>query len=95
MAIPGQKLRKIPKCSKLKIEVVATFTDGTSKVLQALVDTGAEVNLVNTKLDPALKFQPSPKPVRLGVANSHTLEGGKREAILNLQIKGREVDTGN
>ena len=86
--------RKPPKSSKLKVEVLVTFADGSSKTLQALVDTGSEVSLINPSLvDPAL-FQPNPRPVRLGVANSHRLPGGKRQTTMVLTFSGRELDTG-
>ena len=42
--------KNVPKCSKLKIKVTATFQNGSTKELFALVDTGAEVNLINSKL---------------------------------------------
>ena len=86
--------RTVPKSSKLKVAVQATFADGSTKMLQALVDTGAEVSLINpTVLDPSL-FQPSPKPVRLGVANSHRLPGGSQQTTLVLTFDARDQDTG-
>ena len=39
--------RPLPKNSKLKVHIHATFADGTTKQLQALVDTCAEVSLIN------------------------------------------------
>ena len=74
---------------------MATFADGTCQHLHALVDTGAEVSLINPKwVNPSL-FTPSPKPIRLGVANSHLLEGGKRQASMTLTFFGRDMDTGH
>ena len=86
--------RTVPKSSKLKVTVQATFADGSPKMLQALVDTGAEASLINpTVLNPSL-FQPSPKPVRLGVANSHRLPGGLQQTTLVLTFDARDQDTG-
>lgn len=57
------------------------------------MDTGAEVNLINPNLlDPAL-FKPSPHPVRLGVANSHLLQGGHRQFSMILTFQGRSLDS--
>jgi hypothetical protein len=65
-----------PRPNKLQIMVTATASDGTSRDILALVDTGAQVNLINPRvLDPGL-FVPATKPVRLGSANSHPLPGG-------------------
>ena len=68
--------RKIPKCTNLKIGVMVTLADGKSQELQVLVDTGAEVNLVNSRLISPELFQPATRPLKLGVANSHVLPGG-------------------
>ena len=87
--------RSVPKSSKLKVAVQATFADGTTKKLQALVDTGAEVSLINPGLVNPDLFQPSPKPVRLGVANSHRLPGGTQQTTLVLTFDDRDQDTGN
>ena len=87
--------RSIPKCSKLKVRVTVTFADGSTRNLLALVDTGAEISLINPNLiDPSLFF-PSPKPLRLGVANSNTMVGGKRQVNMLLSFQGRDLDTGH
>ena len=87
--------RSVPKSSKLKVAVQTTFADGTTKNLQALVDTGAEVSLINPGLVNPDIFQPSLKPVRLGVANSHSLPGGTQLTTLVLTFDARDQDTGN
>ena len=83
----------LPKCRKLKIFVTVQWQDGTSQNMEALVGTGAEVNLVNTKLVNQDLFAPAKKPVRLGVANSHLLQGGGREVTMFLSFWGHDVDT--
>ena len=73
--------------------VLVTFADGSTKHLQALIDTGAEVYLLNpTLVDPNL-FQPSPKPIRLGVANSRRLPGGKKQVAMVLTFEATGHDT--
>ena len=85
----------MPKATKLKVEVQVTWADGSTKTLQALVDTGAELNLINPKLlDPSL-FSLSPKPIRLGMANSNILLGGTRQVTMNLTFAGVDMDTGH
>ncbi len=71
------------------------FSDGSTHTLQALVDTGAEVNLIHPKWVSAQLFYPSPKTIRLGVANSHLLEGGKRQVNMLLTFQGHSPDSGN
>ena len=74
--------------------VKATWSDGSSKKILALLDTGAEVNLVNPRvMDPHL-FQTASRPVKLGVAKSHLLKGGGRETTMVLTLAGMELDTG-
>ena len=92
--LKGRPERGIPKSLRLLVEVLVTFTDQSTTTLQALVDTGAEVSLINPKWVPAGLFFDSPKPIRLGVANSHLLLGGKRQTQLTLTFMGRDQDTG-
>ena len=86
--------RSAPRSSKLKVAVQVTFADGTTKHLHALVDTGAEVSLINPGLVSPDLFKPSPKPVRLGVANSHRLPGGTQQTTMILTFDARDQDTG-
>ena len=88
-----KKPRGLPKCTKLKIPVLVTWGDGTSQNMEALVDTGAEVNLVNPKLINSQLFTPSSRPVRLGVANSHLLQGGSREVNMDITFTAIQFDT--
>ena len=70
----------LPKCKKLKIPVTVQWSDGSEQTMEALVDTGAEVNLVKTSMVKPELFAPAKKPVRLGVANSHLLQGGGKRS---------------
>ena len=75
-------------------KLLQLFQNGSTKELFALVDTGAEVNLINSKLIPPELFNPNPKPIRLGVANSHLLMGGSKQAAMTLTFNGQDIDTG-
>ena len=88
-----KKPRGLPKCTKFKIPVLVTWGDGTSQSMDALVDTGAEVNLVIHKLINAHLFVPSSKPVRLGVTNSHLLQWGSREVSMDVTLIATQFDT--
>ena len=90
----GKSPRGISKCSKLKVPVLVNFADGFSATLQALVDTGAEFSLINPKCIDASLLNPSLKPIRLGVANSHRLSGGQIEATMTLTFDGMDVESG-
>ena len=91
----NKKSRGIPKCSKLKVTVLVTWADGTTQNMEALVDTGAEVNLVNPRVVSQNLLLPSKKPVRLVVANSHLLQGGAREVSMELTLTATQLDTAN
>ena len=69
------------------------FPDGTSQNVKALIDTGAEVNLVNRNLIAPHLFQPSPRPVRLGAANSTRLCGGSQEVATILSMPALDVES--
>ena len=84
----------MPKCTKLKVQVLVTFSSGATQSLEALVDTGAEVSLIHPKWVPATDFFLSPRPIKLGVANSHLLVGGQRQTDITLTVKGTDMDTG-
>ena len=72
--------------SRLIIAVLVHFADGTKKKMKALVDTGAEVNVIRRDLvDPSL-LKPSPHPIRLGAANSTQLCGGFHEVEMVLSL---------
>ena len=92
--IKEYKKSKLPRDTKLKVKVTVEWMDGSRKELEALVDTGAEVNLINPKLMDSALFTPSSRPVRLGVANSLLLKGGGREATMSLTFQGVDLDTG-
>ena len=75
--------RGIPKSTKPLVQATMVLPDGTTKTILALVDTGAQVNLVNPNGINQEFFAPSKKPVKLGAANSLKLQGGAGKLISN------------
>ena len=56
--------------------LTVTFRNRDTRSLKVLIDTGAQVNLINQKLVPAHCSKYSPHPVTLLAANGQRLEGG-------------------
>ena len=56
------------------------------KVVDVLVDTGAEVSLVQRGLFKEELLQPSRRPVRLKVANREIMGGGTHEATISMEF---------
>ena len=95
---PGEYLdrgipRGIPKCSKLKVKATLHFARGPPVEVEALIDTGAEVNVIHPRLVQPALFRASQRPLRLGMANSISLQGGKREVDFVLHLQGMEIDS--
>ena len=65
------------------MKVLAKATDGVEKVLHVLVDTEAEVDLLNLRVWED-GWQRARKPVRLMAVNGHHLRGGERTMKLQL-----------
>ena len=84
----------IPKCPRLVIRASALLPDGTTVDLKALIDTGAEVNLIHSRVLPSHLLRHSPNPVRLGTANGQPLPGGDREVTFQLLVQGQDLDGG-
>ena len=86
----AKRHKNVPKSSRLKVKVQVTWLDGTTKYLRALVDTGAEMNLINPSVMDSSLFRPSKHPIRLGVANTLHLQDGGREVTTLLSFQGVE-----
>ena len=56
------------------------------KVVDVLVDTGAQVSLVRSGLFKEELLQPSRRPVRLKVANGEIMGGGTHEATISMEF---------
>ena len=59
-------------------------------VVDALVDTGAQVSLVWRGLFKQESLQPSRRPVRLKVANGQIMGGGTHEATISMEFREHE-----
>ena len=66
---------------------------GPSLDLKAIVDTGAEVNLIRPGLVPGKYFRQSSRLIHFIAVNQTTLSGGHRELEGTLKIQGVEVDS--
>ena len=65
--------------------------DGSKVPLDALVDTGCEVNLIRAGLVPPENFTPSQVRIRLVTANGSSLGGGDQQVKLRVIAQGYEV----
>ena len=62
----------------------ATLPDQSHKKIGALIDTGAEANLVRKKIIPSQFMKPARRPLVLVTANGRRMNGGDREVTLRL-----------
>ena len=77
----------------LRVAMVLQWGDGQSRQVMALLDTGAEVNLVKHGLLPNSALREATRPLRLLAANNLQLLGGDREALVDICFQGRHVET--
>ena len=66
---------------------------GTIYIVRALIDTGAEVNVIRKGIIPEQDLVLLERPWRLTAANQQTILGGDKEARVVLCLAGVEVDT--
>ncbi len=71
---------------QLLLRLQATPPCGRPVILQALVDTGAETNLIRTGLFPAECFVPARDPLCLVTADGTRMHGGTQELTLHLEF---------
>ena len=84
-------VRRVGRERQLHLKVCALCGE-VEKVLDVLVDTGAQVSLVKAGLLPPEWLTDSRRPVRLKVANGQYMVGGTREAAIGLQfVNHREL----
>ena len=69
--------------TSLILRVWSIQPDGTKVSLDALVDTGCEVNLIRSGLVPPNYFSPSTVRIRLVTASGESLGGGAQQVKLN------------
>ena len=79
---------------RLLIQGTGELSNGDTVSLLILVDTGAEVNVINMSKVEGDVWTPLTKPWRLLAANQQQLGGGDKELTNVLQLMGHQVDTG-
>ena len=79
---------------KLIINVGLKLADRNILPINALIDTGAEVNLLRKGLVPPEYFKLSDKPKKFVAANQLEMEGGQVEFLCDLLIKCQDMDIG-
>ena len=79
---------------RLLIQAEGEIANGDIVPLLALVDTGAEVNVISLSKIEGDVWTPLEKPWKLLAANQQRLRGGDKELTMILKIKGHQVDTG-
>ena len=79
---------------KLIVDLHLRLKDGSTKILRALIDTGAEISLIRKGLLSAHYYRPSAHPKRFVAANQAVLEGGWVEIECKAVLKGHDIDTG-
>ena len=75
---------------QLLIKIRATQPDGRQVDLHALIDTGAQANLIKKGLLHPSVFRPSQKPLALITADGTKMDGGLQEVTLNLKFSARK-----
>ena len=73
---------------RLVVQCEAELPDGSSISFEALVDTGAEINVIRPDLIPEEFTAPLDSPWKLTAANQQRIEGGIRETRLYYTCKG-------
>ena len=71
--------------TQLLMEVTATC-GAVSRKLRALVDTGAEANLIRHDIFPKDCFRPAREPLALSTVNGNALPGGRNEVQLRIKF---------
>ena len=85
--------RRVGRERQLDLKVRALCGE-VEKVFDVLVDTGAQVRLINAGLLPPECLTDARRPVRLKVVNGQYMVGGTREAAIGLQfVNHRELSS--
>ena len=72
--------------TQLVMEIPVRMANGEILVMKALIDTGAEANLVRTGFFPRHMFFGAEKPLKLVTASGHRMEGGDRTIDTQLEF---------
>ena len=78
--------QKIPQDTELILELEAFLENGTTRKIKALVDTGAQANLVRQGLVPSHLTRTAKQPLQLIAANGQVISGGQKEAKLTFKF---------
>ena len=91
--VNGQLLGQVVKkgnAKQLLIKIRATQPDGRQFDLHALIDTGAQANLIRKDMLPLSAYQQSHRPLALITADGTRMEGGSWEVTLDLKFSARK-----
>ena len=80
--------------NQLMIHVMLRMADNTLIGIDALVDTGAQVNLIRKGVIPEKYFRTSLAPKRFTTASQKLMEGGLTDVRATALLQTRDVDTG-
>ena len=75
--IPLNQVHDAGESLQLLLKIPARLDNGDEVVLSVLIDTGAEANLVRTRVLPSSMFFPAQTPLNLVTANGCPLMGGR------------------
>ena len=80
------RLNKERRNRSLRMRVQCHMPDGKRRTLVALVDSGAEINIIRSDLVGEEFFRQSPEPLNLVSADGRLIPGGKKLVHLGLQF---------
>jgi len=69
---------------QIALEILVCPINGENKVVKALIDTGAQINVVKRGLFPENVMKPAKKPLMLTLADGQAFWGGDREVTARL-----------
>ena len=73
--------------TQLLVHMHLTTKGGHVNVVKALIDTGAEVNIIKRGIFEPLCFQPARKRLSLVTADGTVMEGGKQEVQVEIRLR--------
>ena len=79
--------------TQLFVKVALRLADGSMQEIEALIDTGTQVNLLRRGLVPKGFFGPSLFPKRFTTASKKIMEGGLTDLHCSMLMWGVDVDT--
>ena len=77
------------------VQFVMELPNAAKVPVTALVDTGAEINLIRRDLVPAEAFRRAEKPITFVAANQMLVSGGQQEFETTLVVQGVDPDLGS